>query len=828
MLLAKLLVELGLRDELEGGLTKSKKSVKEWGASLRQTGTVMTAAVTTPIIGGFVKMVQGASDLAEATSAVETTYGNASKSIIKSSQNSAQAVGLSQAEYLSASTTLGVFGKMAGATGDDLSKFGQTSIGAASDLASFYNAPVPEALAAIQSGLMGETEPLRKFGIMMNEATIQEYAMANGIWDGTGAMTEQQKVAARHGYIMDNLGDAAGDFERTQGGLANQTRIAKAQLADLSAEMGKVLLPYALKLIKGLSKLVKWVKGLSATQKKWVVILAAVAAAIGPVLILIGAMIPAIGALGVAIGILTGPIGLVVLALVGLGIAYKTNLFGFADAVNWTATAVWNIVKPIAQFGKALADAFTSGAPVSELVAKFPGPLQGVAKAFLLIADAVGDLVARWKSGGFDAMLDLLPAKLAQVGQAFGILRGEIRNLISRGFEALWNWIKSVDWVGLLLTAGSLLISGLKAGFDATWPQVTTFLSNIPGWTLTALGELWEVLKPQGTRLIAGLAEAMRERWAGLKTWLSQRPGATQGAIGKVIGTLKEQGKDLLTGLKNGLEEIWSGSTGSTIKSWLRDLPRNAMNALGIVTGTLTQKGRDLLQGMRTGIDAKWVALRAWLFGLDSKIIIAVGELGGKLVGAGKALISGLQTGINVGWTGGEFGFGGVKGWLSRLGISAAGAVGSLLGRLYQAGKDLIQGLINGIYAMWNQALSVAGSLADAIGKRIKDALKVWSPSRVMVDVGKDVGAGLVLGMKQAIPSVERTSDSMAMAASTTGYGNFNASRTAGLAASSGTTMPATVNQTININGYNRDPRELAEAVIAVANREIRLAGGFA
>ncbi|HQY30524.1 MAG TPA: hypothetical protein PK691_04530, partial [Thermomicrobiales bacterium] len=456
--LSRLLVELGLDDSgMESGLDKSKKNMQEWAKGLRDTGTKLTASVTAPVVGMFALMINGASDANESMSAVKTVYGDAADAIIDSSRKAANTVGLSQNQYLSAAATMGVYAQSAGITGDAMSKFGQDMIGASADLASFYNANPTDVLQAIQSGLMGEAEPLRKYGILISEASINQYAWTHGIAQTGEQLTEQQKVAARYGYIMANLGPASGDFERTSAGLANQMRILKARVKDVAAQFGVYLLPFMLKAAKAAQRLITFIQSLSDRQKKLVLVLAAVGAAIGPILIVISMMIPAVIALASAFGLLLGPIGLVVLAIAGLAYAYKTNFMGFGDAVN-------TVVGYVVTFSKAIAEAFTSGKPVSDLVAGLPKPLQEVGRGFLLIADAIGDLIARWRSGGFDAMLAALPEELAQIGQGFRALGRVLLNLAGKALDALLPAFGSL--AGKILDSIGDLASGLKTWFE--------------------------------------------------------------------------------------------------------------------------------------------------------------------------------------------------------------------------------------------------------------------------------------------------------------------------------------------------------------------------
>jgi hypothetical protein len=148
-----------------------------------------------------------------------------------------------QNAVLEAAGTFGTFGKAAGLGGIELAKFSNDFTALASDLASFNNTSPEEAVNAIGAALRGEAEPLRKFGILLNDATLKTAALSLGIYDGNGALTAQQKILAAQQVIYEQTTAAQGDFGRTSDGLANSQRILKAQLQNLQIEIGKGLLP---------------------------------------------------------------------------------------------------------------------------------------------------------------------------------------------------------------------------------------------------------------------------------------------------------------------------------------------------------------------------------------------------------------------------------------------------------------------------------------------------------------------------------------------------------------------------------------------------------
>lgn len=125
----------------------------------------------------------------------------------------------------------------------------------ATDLASFNNLDTSQVIEDIQSALVGNTETLRKYGVVASQAAIEQYAMNNGLWDGKDAMDAQTKAAAIMGLIMDGTADAQGDAARTSESFANQMRALQASITDTATEIGLGLLPVVEPLLAMLSNL---------------------------------------------------------------------------------------------------------------------------------------------------------------------------------------------------------------------------------------------------------------------------------------------------------------------------------------------------------------------------------------------------------------------------------------------------------------------------------------------------------------------------------------------------------------------------------------------
>lgn len=188
--------------------------------------------------------LKAASNYEESLSKVNVIFGETGKRIEEFAATASSSFGQSATQALDAASTFATFGKAAGLEGRGLATFSEELTVLSSDLASFYNTDVSEAITAIGSALRGEAEPIRRFGVLLDDATLRTQAFEMGLIDTTkNALTPQQKSLAAYEVIMKKTIDAQGDFERTSDGLANSQRTLSAVWADVQKQIGDALLP---------------------------------------------------------------------------------------------------------------------------------------------------------------------------------------------------------------------------------------------------------------------------------------------------------------------------------------------------------------------------------------------------------------------------------------------------------------------------------------------------------------------------------------------------------------------------------------------------------
>jgi uncharacterized protein YukE len=229
------------------GIQAADKQLKSFGTSAK---TVAGAVGGFSLAVGTVQSVLGpaikaASNMEESLSKVNVVFGRGAKEVENFANSAAKNLGQSKQSVLDAAGVFGTFGKAAGLAGEDLALFSNDFTTLATDLASFNNTTPEEAVQAIGAALRGEAEPLRRYGVLLNDATLKQEAMTLGIYDGKGALTAQQKILAAQAAIYKQTGDAQGDFMRTSDGLANSTRTLSATFQNLQAKFGAAFITQA-------------------------------------------------------------------------------------------------------------------------------------------------------------------------------------------------------------------------------------------------------------------------------------------------------------------------------------------------------------------------------------------------------------------------------------------------------------------------------------------------------------------------------------------------------------------------------------------------------
>ena len=209
----------------------------------RKAGATLASAFAVSKLVSFGKQcIELGSDLAEVQNVVDVTFSTMSSKVDEFAKSAAMSFGLSETMAKQYTGTYGAMAKAFGFAEEQAYEMSTTLTGLAGDVASFYNLDQSEAYTKLKSVFTGETESLKDLGIVMSQTSLDSYALANGFGKTTSAMTEQEKVALRYQFVMNQLSLAQGDFARTSDSWANQTRIMALQTQSIMASIGQGLI----------------------------------------------------------------------------------------------------------------------------------------------------------------------------------------------------------------------------------------------------------------------------------------------------------------------------------------------------------------------------------------------------------------------------------------------------------------------------------------------------------------------------------------------------------------------------------------------------------
>ncbi len=193
------------------------------------------------------------SDLTEAQNVIDVTFGDYKNRIEDLARVSIPEFGMSE---LTAKTIAGRFQAMGTAMGFTQGRMADTSVELTkltADMASFYNVSQEDVAKSLQSVFTGETEPLRKYGLDLTQATLQEWALKQGIDANIQSMSQAEKTMLRYQYVLANTGAAQGDFARTADTWANSVRTLKQNFQQLASVIGATLINALKPLVQALN-----------------------------------------------------------------------------------------------------------------------------------------------------------------------------------------------------------------------------------------------------------------------------------------------------------------------------------------------------------------------------------------------------------------------------------------------------------------------------------------------------------------------------------------------------------------------------------------------
>lgn len=562
------------------------------------------------------------------------------------------------------------------------------------DLASLKNIPVAESFTKIQAAISGELEPIRRLGVDISNARLQQELLNLGYSQNVSTLSQADKAVLRYIAIMKQTTDAQGDFARTINSPANQIKILKAQLNSLARAVGSLLYPALKSILPPLIAAVELVKEL----------VTGIASLMG-----VKVEFPDFSSASDAVGGVTDAMDNTTKATGKAAKAFKNYIMGFDElnVIQKDTGSSGGSGSGSGAAGNILGDVDLSGYDMfKQYNEEFANQIDSVKqkiKDMLPVIGAVTAALALWKLTTFIA--DIVDA-IKKIGILKGMVAGGI--LIGIGFYLMFDGIKkaiedklnAINFteiiVGAITFVGGAALLGAKIAEFIT----TSFADSAVAKAITAAGG------KMGGALVGAVVAGVI---AGVAMFVTGVYDALTNGLNILNGLLIPAGSTMAGAAVGTIIGSLGGPIGAGIGA-----------IIGLIVGGLTDAGIAIYQNwdkITAALDKASADLKQWFVG--------VGEWWDK-----------KWKGFKTNWD---------KAW-----ESLADTLKALPKKFLDYGKNLVQGLIDGINNGIENAKKTVGSLAKAILDKFTTDTGIHSPSKVFWGFGGYIVEGLANGISAA------------------------------------------------------------------------------
>ena len=232
-----------IMSRLEGLEEQSQRAAENAGSIFTKLGGMLAGLGLGKIIGDS---IMSGGELEQQLGGVEVVFSEHAESMRKAAATAYKDMGLSESDYLAKANKMGALLKGSGFDTGYASAMSQQVMQRASDVASIMGVDVKDAMEAVTGAAKGNFTMMDNLGVAMNDTTLQAYAQEKGL----GKLeTTQQKVSAAMQMFLDKTEYAAGNYARENDTFSGSLTTAKAQLENMTADLGTQLLPTATTLV---------------------------------------------------------------------------------------------------------------------------------------------------------------------------------------------------------------------------------------------------------------------------------------------------------------------------------------------------------------------------------------------------------------------------------------------------------------------------------------------------------------------------------------------------------------------------------------------------
>lgn len=312
MSVATIAVDLVARTEqFKREMSDSVRSMQQAGRDMQRVGTRLSATVTAPILAIGAASIEMAIDAEESANKFNVVMGESADDVRRRFEELHKVMPLTLSEMETLAAGVQDLLVPLGLARDEAAMMSAEMLELAGDIASFNNVTADVPLEAFKSALAGQSRPLRQFGVDVSQARLEVLALEEGLISQGEAMDAAARAQAIMRAVVLDSADAIGDMEDTVNSSANSIRRMWRDVRELGQMIGAILIPAVIPLVQRMNEVLQWALELDPAMQQLAVVVAGVAAAVGPLLIFLGTLLRSLTALG----LLVSPAGVLVVGL---------------------------------------------------------------------------------------------------------------------------------------------------------------------------------------------------------------------------------------------------------------------------------------------------------------------------------------------------------------------------------------------------------------------------------------------------------------------------------------------------------------------------------
>lgn len=553
---------------------------------------------------------------------------------------------------------------------------------------------------------------------------------------------------------MNNAGGAADAAYQI---MAN-TPEAKMQMMNNAWEtmktvLGDQILPIKMKIVEVLTQLFQWFTNLSPTTQEWIIKIAALsiglAIVVGIILAVVGTFMMLAATAAIMGTSLAAVLGVVAGIIAGLGLL---AVAGYLIVTNWDAIKAagertWNYIKPFIDLAiTAITNFARHVSEFAQQVWQVIGPV--LIETWNKITKGVSEMVEKIKPhwDKFTATLETVRARAVEIGTGIAEWLSRLFDIIKPIIYAFLAFIVPIfSAIGSAIGAVFSALGGIIGGFIQVLTGIIDFIVAIftGQW-----GDAWNAV----VQIFTGLWNIIVSVFVGVWNTLW---ALVEGLIGGIIGFFQNLynalvGHSIVPDLINGII-TWFTSLPGKILSFISNLVSGVINFFSNLHTSVVNKVKDLVNGAVNFFKE-----------LPDRVISAIGRLAGELLMKGTEWINSLMNGINSV-------AGNVWNFFTSLPGKISSAIGGIGNSLFSAGTNILQGFLNGLRSKFEEIKSFVGGIGAWIqahkGPKEYD-LKLLRPA------GKWIMTGLMDSMRDQIPALQGTLNTVSSTVANTSFGN--------------------------------------------------------